>query len=130
MMCGDMLTSEIERGRYSLRREVGQRPKQHVVRLSNVHIVLYNPLLKLWVLDKLHHRIRPVGDDVSARLHAAELLDDDRRDLVRVRAAVVGAAVVGEQPREAAHLAARVARFLELPMMVHDSALPVLVAAR
>ena len=117
--------AEVERGGHRRRRQVGQRPQHQVVGLRNVDVVLHDDLAEPLVRHKLHHRVRPVDDDVAGRLR---LLDHERRDLVDQ---LVGLLVARrEQPREAAHLAARVARPLHLEVVVHDAALPRLVAAR
>ena len=103
---------KVEGGRHRLCREIGQRTQQHVVRLSNVHVVLGHNCTEVRVLHKLHHRIWPIGDNVATRHPTSQLLDIKRRDLLVEAVTVAPAIVRGEQPREAAHLAARVHTFL------------------
>ena len=108
------------------RRRIAPAPNCAAAAAAVAHIVLLDHLAEPRVLDELHHRVRPVHDDVAHR--ALLLLDHEGRDLVGEG---VGLAVVRrEQPRQPAHLAARVARPLQLVVVVHHPALPRLVRAR
>ena len=74
--------AEMERGGRRLRREVGQRAEQDVVRLRDVHVLLLDGLAEeLVVADELEHRVRPVDHRVAA----AHLGHDDGGHVCVVR---------------------------------------------
>ena len=118
-------------GRRRLRREVGQRPHQDVVRLGDVHVPLLDGAQRA-VVDHLLDRVRPVEHAevaVPGQLLGRHLHDEDGRHL---RLETVGLAALGRhQPREAGHVGARpVGRRLLLPVVVHDARLPRLIHRR
>ena len=85
---------------------------------------------KVGRIDELEHRPRSVGNHVASRRTSGELLDEVRGHLFIVRVRIALTATSREQSCEASHLPARVACLLQLPMVVHDTALPHLVASR